>query len=1400
MKRKIVILTVLALALSILLASCVGSKQVVEIKIVEGTFSHEYEVGQTPDLSKIQARITFNDGSVILVNADQLTLGKIDTTTAGVKKFNISYGNFTMQTDVTVKQPYIPTPTPEATLTGISVVAGSYPTRVAVGGLLDLYNIGVKAEYSDNTSKTLSYSELTISALDATTAGEKTLTITYGGKSTSINVNVYELSKIELKPGTVAPSVIIGEALDTTDAVIIATYSDGVTEEVTTGVSFEEFDNTEAGVKPLGFSWGGKTGTANITVVGVRSLQLVSGTLVDTVTVGDTLDTTGIEVFVEYTDGKFVKLDADSLEIGTVNTATPGKKTLNISYLDGELNVNITVKAIPVIVSISIKAGTVDTVYTDTGTVPVIDVSEMVVTAIYDNNTTVTLTAEDYIVTQPTEGNLYLVVTLKSNSNVATSVEITQTPAVITGISATVTDPKVLLGDAFDSSKITITAIYSNGTTTTLANSVATISTPDTDTAGVKTVDISYGEFDTSVNINVLAVKSLSISGAPAVLDLGVTFDTANIEIIVTYDDITVEGENYVTRILAYSDVNFDVVPDTSTAGEKTLSVSYKGATANATVVVRAVSSITVVPGSVVSSVIKGDIFDKSTIKLTVVYTNGDAEEILANNSALTLGDVSTAEAGVQQLAISYKGFTTSYAVTVKAIESITVITDNFNTKMKVGDSDGEWTVAEILAALELSVKFVGDSAVYTVESGFTVSSSIDTTAPAVVTVTVSYKGVSVPLSVVINSDDSNYVILGVERPTSISSQEGAGGIRGDFLDNNNYDISDYVVGDDNPYVFKLILTVFDIDAEKDMTITEYKSSTKIYLVETVGDEKVETYLEPGTAAYNLYIDSINELKNSVDFAEGAIGKSFKIVSRPEGTTTPATEAYQYVVVQDAYNIYTAKELNIVTNYDSINRLVEADGVTHISQPEAARRFLEKYGIVRPENLAGIVLHNELVITMDDLPPEYVFTDGTGIWDCFGIYTVAVSDNNPEFSIYGNYYTIYSNGKSYGGVGIDGIENVDEKDAWDELLQQSVSHSQLFKFVNAEAPENYYNLSTNFDLTKYKVNLENVKLMDDDPNDPANAESARSRLGLIGIKAQRVVINVENTVIERFFTSFFLDRDQVIGNLNQVKFFNAWQNHIYIWAKNDLQPDGDASVKYLNTDGSYNNATANITNSVITVCGGPVIITQTDSPGLPKSALSGPEVNLDENTEIWTYVQADSIWFQTFGAADYAAQIHVMSKLFENFGTSFSVMNPSPDGVAPGTFDDVNPWMNIIIVNMESGSIGGSTDVDGTFTVNGKEYLYMDGGKKNTANDTVNQLQSATGGAAPIFLVGDGIVWTDTTALYTPQFVPSADGTQYLPVAADQAYMDAYMSTEGYMTLFFGNMGIVLGDYHKTAE
>ena len=228
-------------------------------------------------------------------------------------------------------------------VTSISVASKPSKTTYQVGEKLNTAGLTLKVVYADKTEATVTKG-FTVS-YDFTTAGRKTVAVSYEQRKTSFAVEVIDNSpvkaEIESMPDKLQYSP--GDSLDTAGLKVKVTYGNGTTKTFTSGFTTR-------------YSFG-KTGTSRVTVTvegvsahfdvtvaerKVRSIALDALPTKTTYTAGDALTTAGMTLKVQYTDGT-----TETVRSGwsvQCDLSSAGKKTVHVSYGGKTTTFSVTVE------------------------------------------------------------------------------------------------------------------------------------------------------------------------------------------------------------------------------------------------------------------------------------------------------------------------------------------------------------------------------------------------------------------------------------------------------------------------------------------------------------------------------------------------------------------------------------------------------------------------------------------------------------------------------------------------------------------------------------------------------------------------------------------------------------------------------------------------------------------------------------------------------------------------------------------------------------------------------------------------------------------------------------------------------------------------------------------------
>ncbi len=650
---------------------------VTAIKIVAGSVSESYYLGIAPNMSSLQIEATYSNGNTGVLDSEEYTYTGVDVTSEGKKTFTVTYTD-----DPTL------TASAEYEVIGIKsmhVNAETISKKVGVGEALDTSALQVIVVYNDDHEEHLGASELTLGALDTTTYGDKTLTISFAGETIDYKVTVVGVLSVEVNKGSYPEKALIDVAYTAPSITAVASYSDGSEKTLSAAdLSLGTLDTSTVGKKTLTVAYGGLETTVEVEVVAVESLVIVHGGAIKTeILKGESLDLSGISASATFTGGTVVHLDAADLVIGSIDGNVAGEQKLTITYLNKTLEYTVKVCEIT-----SLRVEGVAKV------VPVgeaIDISGMKVYGVYNNTAETEVLLTDGITTNvddidiTVEGNKTLVVSYSGEyGTLSQNYVISAEPLELESIEIRSWKDHVVIDGTYDLGSLAVYAIYSNGEAEKITN--YEVSALDTSVAGATTLTVTYTDGDitksATVEVSVLPASYLILNGVSGLIaDRGGKLDLSKLKVIVAYSD----GTNEELRVAHDSDVQ--VLPyDTSEEGYKTLTVSCMGVEATATYYVRVVTNIAILGGSVDTDLRNGYDADSSNLTLNITYSNGDKEQKKA--SGLVGVSVKTEQTNAQsgKFTVTYEGCSASVDLTVINAVRISALNNTVPALVNQGD------------------------------------------------------------------------------------------------------------------------------------------------------------------------------------------------------------------------------------------------------------------------------------------------------------------------------------------------------------------------------------------------------------------------------------------------------------------------------------------------------------------------------------------------------------------------------------------------------------------------------------------------------------------------------------------------------------------------------------------
>ena len=486
-------------------------------------------------------------------------------------------------------------------------------------------------------------------------------------------------------------------------------------------------------------------------------------------------------------------------------------------------------------------------------------------------------------------------------------------------------------------------------------------------------------------------------------------------------------------------------------------------------------------------------------------------------------------------------------------------------------------------------------------------------------------------------------------------STQGADNKEMEFLDRDQI----LMVGDDNPFNFRLFASGIDGAGVRRTNIT--RVSTNVKIEEKQGD----TYTELTGDNLNSIVE-IDTVNTTLDFKENAIGKTYRVtvsaVNVDEdyleegGATTSFTTELQVV---DGYNVYNAKDLSL---YDNVH---------------------SSYDAIKPttQDVKALILQDNITITKDDVrkdafwsesSPNYSgslnnLTDQTVIGspidtDDDGIYHRTLADGE-TFNFLGNYFTI--DAKNFPKM----VLEFANPDNGVNVKESGYMTAHLSLFYNDALASNP-NAST--------VNWSNIHFVG---NGELNAKPENSG-AIILSKAKVVNFNATNNITHYFYiTNFFIYEEDLKadrGNnvLLNCKAFKSYQTLIYTWGVKNLK----------------------IVNCELRDAGGPVMIAdhckQDDND---TTGTTGYTSSIDIIESILeSKVTGKEPWFTVYGAGELFGQLTMADQLFTGIDPITGKPNGLPQNPVTMTAGYANdngtlvPKVNFVAV-LKSGSNQGLT-------------------------------------------------------------------------------------------------------------
>lgn len=583
-----------------------------ELTVSEGPTKTVYFVGDTFEIAGLTLTAHYSNGTTQPVNIADVTWTPAGELTADTTKITLTYQDKTAEVPVTVQK---------VEIDELTVTKQPTKTEYFVGDTFDPTGLALTATYNNNDTNTIAIESsddaakngVTWSAnADFSTAGEKTITVSYQGKSQTFTVTVKEpeVVSIAVSGWTDGKTFVVNQSFDPAGLTLTATYDDpkkepgvihitgadhakqlGVTWDITT------FMNTSTTQVILTYQ--GQSVTVNVQVVpvAVSEIRVSQNPTKVSYVVNQSFDPAGMKITVTKNDNSQETItiaDSDDAKRQGV-TWKPEKFTndhigndypVTISYEEktAEIEVNVIARAL---VSISATYDSSGKTYYEGDK---FDPNGLTVTAHYNDGTSEPVTGDYTYSKEPLKAGQQTVTITYQGKTATVSVNVQKVE--VTGIEVTKQPTKTSYteGDKFDPAGLTLTVTYNSGKTEKITNITEQAPqgvswTPkDGLTAGTTKITLTYQGQTTEVSVTVQEVELTGITVTePTKTEylVGEAFDPAGMTITAQYNNGT-------TQPVDIGDVTWTPAGSFTQTGQQTVTITYQGETATVSVTVNA--------------------------------------------------------------------------------------------------------------------------------------------------------------------------------------------------------------------------------------------------------------------------------------------------------------------------------------------------------------------------------------------------------------------------------------------------------------------------------------------------------------------------------------------------------------------------------------------------------------------------------------------------------------------------------------------------------------------------------------------------------------------------------------------------------------------------------------------
>lgn len=443
------------------------------------------------DITGAILRLTYDNGTTEKIPMTAEMVSGFDNTIVGTNRIKVQYGGFETSFNVTVIARSL-----------VSIAVGKMPAKTEYlegkdefspsGGELTL-------TYNNGTSKTVDMKDAAFTGFDNSTPGVQTVTVSYGGKTTTLKVTVIEktLEKIELTTLPSKTQYLEGkDKLQKDGGVITLYYNNGKTATVSLNdADVTGFNNRVVGTQTLTVHYMEKTAQFEVKIIAKSVSRISVASVPDVVTYlegKDELSADGGKITVYYNNDTEDEIFMDASMLSGFDCDTVGMQTITVTYggKTAFFEVEVIAKTLEKIELLSAPAKKTYREKKDT-----LNLSGARINLIYNNGTTAPLEITDEMVSgfdNSVIGKQTITVTYMGKT---TTFEIEIIAKTAMSISVTQKPDKLTYLEGKDELDVTggvITVYYDNDSTSTMVMTPDMITGFDNSKPGTQTLTVTY--------------------------------------------------------------------------------------------------------------------------------------------------------------------------------------------------------------------------------------------------------------------------------------------------------------------------------------------------------------------------------------------------------------------------------------------------------------------------------------------------------------------------------------------------------------------------------------------------------------------------------------------------------------------------------------------------------------------------------------------------------------------------------------------------------------------------------------------------------------------------------------------------------------------------------------------